>query len=111
MFGLPNQNKSSASLPFLFDFFELKEKGHFSKKIFIWEIGKKLGSIGPVLQKIKLPWPYVFRLITSIFAHSSSDLLFIRLKIWIVLIHSFILFYSQKSYKTLTYIYTYTLTR
>ena len=38
MFGLPNQNKSSASLPFLFDFFELKEKGHFRKKIFIWEI-------------------------------------------------------------------------
>ena len=35
LFGLPNQNKSSASLPFLFDFFELKEKGHFRKKKFI----------------------------------------------------------------------------
>ena len=36
MFGLPNENKNSTenpSLPFLTDFFKLKEKDHISRKI------------------------------------------------------------------------------
>ena len=70
MFGLPIQYKNSAIIAlllFLFDSFKLKAKYHIrtkinSKKSFIWDISivtiltfRKLGLVGPIQQKIKLP--------------------------------------------------------
>ena len=70
MFGLPIQYKNSAIIAlllFLFDYFKLKAKYHIrtkinSKKSFIWDISiitiltcRKLGLVGPIQQKIKLP--------------------------------------------------------
>ena len=66
IFGLPIQNRT---LP-LFDLFVLKEracirtKRNSWRKVFTWEINiiiiftwRKLGFVGPVQQKIKLPSP------------------------------------------------------
>ena len=63
MFGLPTQNKNcaiNASLPFLFDFFELKEKHQirrYMRNICVIREISIIVLVRPVPQKNKLPSP------------------------------------------------------